>query len=164
MPRATLKCFECKESFRREELINYTPLNAQIAHNYCRKCLEDKQKRESFSNKVCSIFGIKSPGPRIWTERQRLIDKFGYTDDIIIDCLDYIYKVEKKKKLNESLCLVNPVTVDHMMTYKKRLENSNQQLIRAMAETKIVEHVVPVRENTKSQKKEWDPDDWLNVE
>jgi hypothetical protein len=51
-----------------------------------------------------------------------------------------------------------------MMTYKKRLENSNQQLIRAMAETKIVEHVVPVRENTKSQKKEWDPDDWLNIE
>ena len=164
MAKATLKCFECKQDFRREELINYTPLNSKIAHNYCRKCLEEKQQRENFSNKVCTIFGIKAPGPRIWTERKRLMDTFGYTDEIIIDCLDYIYNVENKKKLSESLYLVNPVSVDHMMTYKKRIENNNQQLVKAMANTKPVEIFVSARRNTKKIKENWDPDEWLDKE
>ena len=160
----TLTCFGCKEKFPRKELVGYAGLNAKNLHNYCPKCLEEKQARERFSTQVCKIFGLKSPGPRIWTERKRLMDTFGYTDDIIIDCLEYIYKVEKKKKLVESLCLVNPVTVDHMRTYKKRIENSNQQIVRAITTTKMIEHIVPIKENTTKIKKEWNPDDWLDCD
>jgi len=160
----TLMCYGCREKFLKEELVAYAGTNAKITHNYCKNCLAEKQARERFSIQVCQIFGLKSPGPRIWTERKRLIDTFGYTDDIIIDCLEYIYKVEKKKKLVESLCLVNPVTVEHMRTYKKRIENSNQQIVRAIATTKMIEHIVPVKENTKTIKKEWNPDDWLDCD
>lgn len=159
-----LTCFGCKEKFPKEELVAYTGINANTAYNYCPKCLAEKQARERFSIQVCKIFGLKSPGPRIWAERKRLIETFGYTDDIIIDCLEYIYKVEKKKKLAESLCLVNPVTVDHMRTYKKRIENSNQQIVQAIAATKMIEYVVPIKENTSTVKKEWNPDDWLNYD
>ena len=60
-------------------------------------CYEDNIEREKFSNKVCEIFGIKSPGPVIWTQRKKLRDTYGYTDSAIIDCLEYIYNVLKLK-------------------------------------------------------------------
>lgn len=130
-------------------------------HSYCPKCFKEKQARERFSNKVCSIFGLKSPGPRIWKERERLQNTYGYTDDIIIDCLDYIYCVEKKKKSVESLCLVTPYMVEKMLQYKKMQENKASGIIRAM-QTKTKEYIVPIKENTSTKKENWNPDDWLD--
>lgn len=130
-------------------------------HSYCPKCFKEKQARERFSNKVCSIFGLKSPGPRIWKERERLQNTYGYTDDIIIDCLDYIYYVEKKKKLAESLCLVTPYAVEKMLRYKKTQENKASNIIRAVR-TETNEYVVPIKENTTKKKESWNPDDWLD--
>ena len=153
--KLTLKCFGCKQEFRREELINYTPLNSQTSHNYCKKCLEKKQQRENFSNKVCSIFGIKVPGPRIWAERKRLIDKFGYTDNTIIECLDYLYNIKKLKVLSESLTLVNPANVDAMQRYKRQQAAKAGQLTAAAA-VKIVEHKVALRQEEKEPEKNLD--------
>lgn len=161
MARQILKCFECKQNFRREELINYTPLNSNTAHNYCSKCLKEKQAREQFSNKICSIFGLKNPGPRIWTERKRLQEKYGYTDNIIIECLDYIYNVEHAKKLTESLCLVTPVTVEKMKRYKRNEEYNSQKIINAMQIT-MQSHIVPIKENEQYNDDTINLEEWLN--
>lgn len=91
--RLTKLCHGCKQSFRKSELIDYASPGAKTMYSYCSKCLEEKHSRENFSNKVCSIFGIKTPGPLIWTQRKRLQDTYGYTDDIIVECLDYLYNV-----------------------------------------------------------------------
>ena len=158
--RATKQCHVCKQTFRREELVDYAGLNAKTAYSYCPKCLAEKQSKEKFSIKVCQIFGLKAPGPRIWTERKRLQDNYGYTDDVIIDCLEYIYNVEKTKKLAESLCLVNPISVNKMKHWK----NSEQQkacAVIAASQTQIQEHIVPIKENTTSNKTNWNPDEWL---
>jgi hypothetical protein len=163
MGRTTKQCFECKEQFRIEELVDYAGPRAKVMHSYCPNCLKEKQSRDKFSDKVCTIFGLKSPGPRIWTERKRIIQNYGYTDDIIIDCLDYIYNVEKKKKLAESLCLVKPPIVDKMMRYKRSKENESIQLAKAM-EVETTEYVVPIKENNKVNKIINDPDAWLEDE
>ena len=160
MAERTLKCYGCKESFPKSQLINYASIHAKNAQNYCPKCLKEKQDREFFAEKVCKIFGLKSPGPRIWTERKRLIDNYGYTDSIIIDCLDYIYNIEKKKKLSESLFLVNPVMVDKMVQYKKSQNNEAMRLAAAM-QTKTKEYVAPVQKQKQIKKIEYDPDEWL---
>ena len=117
--RAVKQCFVCKEKFRREELIDYAAIGTKTMHSYCPKCFKEKKNKERFSDKVCSIFGLNSPGARIWTERERLQKTYGYTDDIIIDCLDYIYNVEKQRKTVKSLCLIIPPMVDKMLQYKK---------------------------------------------
>lgn len=161
MEEKTLKCFECKKDFLKENLISYLPLRAKIPHNYCPKCLEEKKTREQFAEKVCAIFGLKAPGPRIWTERKRLINNYGYTDAIIIDCLDYIYKIEHKKKLAESLCLINPEMVDKMLQFKKKQQVNSEKIIAAMqAETKEI--VVPINENNTKKSNRWNPDEWLD--
>lgn len=161
--KLTKKCYGCKQDFRREELIDYASPTAKTMQSYCPSCLAEKQAREKFSNKVCMIFGIKSPGPRIWTERKRLIETYGYTDDIIIDCLEYIYTVEKKKKFAESLCLINPPTVEKMKKWKASEEYKARDLARA-TKMQVREFVVPIKENTKTNKEILNADDFLEEE
>ena len=150
--KLTKKCYNCKESFRTTELIGYTGPRAKNPQFYCPKCLVERQARDEFSDKVCEIFGIKVPGPRIWTERKRLMETYGYTDNIIIDCLDYIYNIKKYNKLAESLCLIKPPLVNEMMNYKRQQENEGSKIARA-ATTKIETINVNARENNKIRKK-----------
>lgn len=161
--RKVKQCFGCKQQFRVEELVDYAPLTAKITHSYCRACLKEKQDRDNFSNKVCQIFGIKTPGPRIWTERKRLIEKYGYTDNIIINCLEYIYNVLKKKKVSESLYAITPNIVSDMINWKNGQMYIAEDIVKA-AETKFVTHLVKIKENTTSNKTNWDSDDWLNID
>ena len=163
MIKTVKKCHTCHGDFRASELIYYCTLTAKTGYYYCPKCLEEKKAREAFSNAVCMIFGLKAPGPRIWTERKRLQDKYGYTDQIIIDCLEYIYKVEHTKKLAESLCLVGPVTVDKMMQYKKNEQNKANSLVNATTNNKMTEYIVPIAENKTNKRKQiLNPEDFLD--
>ncbi len=158
----TKQCFSCKQIFLKTELIDYASKNAKTAHSYCKECYHEKILRENFSDKICQIFGLKKPGPRIWTERKRLIDKYGYTDNIIIDCLDYIYTVEKKKKLADSLCLVTPVMVDRMLAWKNRQMYKANQMMSAMTQTKMNDYIVPIKENNEKKENILNADDFLD--
>lgn len=158
--RKALKCKSCGEQFLRTEMVQYCSPKANNPLWYCKKCLAEKQAREKFSDQVCKIFGLKAPGPRIWTERKRIIETYGYTDQILIDCLDYIYNVEHKRKLAESLCLVKPPMVDKMMQYKRQLTEVGDSLVQA-AQTEMKEYVVPMRQTKTASKRILNPDDFL---
>lgn len=152
-------CFACKKPFRVEELVAYSSSKGTILHNYCPTCLKEKQARDNFSDTVCRIFGLKAPGPQIWTERKRLRDKYGYTDDVIVQCLDYLYTVLKKKKLAESLCLVTPITVNEALKYR----DANARKITNGMTMETKEYFVPIQENQDERKKDdFDLDDWLD--
>lgn len=158
--RKTLKCHECKEEFRREEMVQYSSPNSNTAYWYCVNCLQEKKNRDAFSTKVCDIFGLKTPGPRIWSERKRLRDNYGYTDQTIVDCLDYIYNVESKKKLSESLYLVSPPMVDKMLKYKRMRESQGDSFVNAI-KTQMVENLVLINEESTKKRAQLNPDDWL---
>ena len=159
--RLTKQCYECKQQFRYAELIDYASPGSVTMHSYCAKCLKEKQSRDEFSKTVCSIFGLKVPGPRIWTERKRLYEKYGYTDETLIECLKYLYNVENKKKLAESLCLITPITVERMKKWQRRQQAMAAQLA-AAATTETVENIVEIRENNNTDTIEYNPDDWLD--
>lgn len=156
----TRKCAGCKQEFRKDELIMYATLSGKTSYWFCKDCYEEKVSREKFSNKVCEIFGIKNPGPRIWTERKRLRNTYGYTDDAIVDCLDYIYNVQKKDKLSESLVLVNPKSMANMKSWRAMKQAQAGSIAAAMTNTNTREFIVPIRENT-SKKEEINLDDAL---
>lgn len=154
-------CHVCKETFRTEEMVHYATLRSKTAYWYCPNCYNEKREKEQFSEKVCQIFGIKSPGPRIWTERKRLKDTYGYTDSILVDSLDYIYNIQKKKKLAESLCLITPSLVNKMMEYKRKTQDIANKINNAI-QMESIEYIVPIQENVKKNSNKWDPDEWLN--
>ena len=150
--RLTRKCFECKQDIRKEEMVEYFTASGKTSHWYCRTCLAEKQARERFANKVCELFGIQAPGPIIWTQRKRLRDTYGYTDDMIIDCLDYIYNVLKMKKLSESLVLVNPRNMIGMKAWRADKQALAGSIAAAIANTKMHEYIVPIEEKRKKKK------------
>lgn len=156
----TRKCHGCKQDIRKDEMIQYSTVSGKTSYWFCKNCYEEKIGREKFQNKVCQIFGIVSPGPLIWSQRKRLRDTYGYTDDAIIDCLEYIYNVEHMKKLKESLGLVNPRSMENMRKWRANKNAQAGSLIAAMANMEVVEHKVLARENI-SKRKEINLDDAL---
>ena len=156
----TRKCSGCKQSFRKDELIQYASASGKTLLWYCHNCYDEKLAREKFQNKICQIFGLKSPGPIIWTQRKNLQNKYGYTDDTIIDCLDYVYNVKHMKKLSESLALVNPHNIHEMKAWQASQRAKAGSLAAAIANTEMKEYIPPVREST-VKKKEINLDDAL---
>ena len=155
-------CHLCKEKFKREDLIDYARAGAMTAYSYCPKCLAIVQQKEWFEREICKIFSIKAPGPQINTERKRLIDKYGYTDQTIIDCLHYVYDVKKIKQEKVTLYFVTPTMIDEMMRYKRTLAAEGRNLAQAIQKASFKEYVVPVREATPRQKELLNPDDYFD--
>ena len=158
--KLTRKCHGCGQNIHKDEMIQYSSLSGKTSYWYCKPCYEEKMARERFQLKVCQIFGIKSPGPRIWTERKRLMEAYGYTDDAIVDCLDYIYNVEPMNKLAESLALVNPRSMTNMKSWRAFRKAQASGIAASIANTEMREYIAPVREN-KTKKKEINLDDAL---
>ena len=156
----TRKCHGCKQDIRKEEMIQYTSLSGKSSYWFCKTCYEEKMARERFQTKVCQIFGIKSPGPVIWTQRKKLRDTYGYTDDAIVDCLEYIYNVQKKKILSESLVLVSPKSMAQMKAWRADQKARASGIAAAVAHTEMKEYIVPIKEN-KKRREEINLDDAL---
>lgn len=156
----TRKCYGCKQDIRKDEMLQYSTLSGKTTYWFCKDCYAEKLAREKFQTKVCEIFGIKSPGPLIWTQRKRLQDTYGYTDDAIIDCLEYIYNVEHMNKLKESLGLVNPRSMQNMKVWRANKKAQGGNIAAAIANMETHEYIVPIRDK-KNVKKEINLDDAL---
>ena len=83
----TRKCAGCKQDIHKNEMIQYSSLSGKTTLWYCKSCYEEKLARERFSNKVCEIFGIKSPGPVIWAQRKKIREKYGERFMLMAKCL-----------------------------------------------------------------------------
>ena len=160
--KPTLVCSKCHDTFRREEMVKYASINCKTALWYCPKCLQEKQENEWFINEICRIFGVKSPGGRIYKERLELKEKYGYTDKTIIECLEYVYNVEKLKKDSVSLYFVKPDMIEKMMKYKRSLAAEGNSFAQAMKEATYTEYVVPIREATERKNEFLNPDDYFD--
>lgn len=151
--QVTRKCQGCKQDIHKSEMIQYFTPSGKTSYWYCKTCYEEKIAREKFQTKVCEIFGIKSPGPLIWTQRKRLRDTYGYTDDAIVDCLEYIYNVEHMNKLKESLGLVNPRSMNNMKAWRADKKARASSLVAAVASMETHEYIVPINEKKKKKEK-----------
>ena len=157
----TKKCWKCKDEFRKDELVDYCAPGYKTFHSYCRKCLKEQQDFDALKLKIVSIFGNDQKlWPRIMRDRKRIITKYGYTDNTIMDCLDYLYNVLKMKVLSKSLCLVTPANVEKMKKYKRQQSAAAGQVI-AAASAQIIEHQISVKENKEEPKEDFNLDEWL---
>jgi len=154
------RCWKCHDNFRKDELIDYCAPGYKTYHSYCKKCLKEQQDFDALKLKIVSIFGNDQKlWPRIMRDRKRIIIKYGYTDNTISDCLDYLYNVLKLKVLSKSLCLVTPTNVEKMKQYKRQQSAAAGQLAAAAA-IEIIEKPVSIRENIDEEQEE-NLDEWF---
>ena len=131
MPKSH-KCKGCKKVFPDERMTAF----ANSPDLYCPYCYKEKAERLIFQNFVQMLFGLKSPGPRMWAERKRIRAKWGFTDEDIVRTLDYVYNVRGHKKVSESIYMVNPLMVDEARAYYKDVGYKNFALARAAEQMK----------------------------
>lgn len=154
------RCWKCHDNFRKDELIDYCAPGYKTYHSYCKKCLKEQQDFDALKLKIVSIFGNDQKlWPRIMKDRKRIIMQYGYTDNTISDCLDYLYNVLKLKVLSKSLCLVTPTNVEKMKQYKRQQSTAAGQLAAAAA-IEIVEKPVSIQENIDEEQEE-NLDEWF---
>lgn len=144
--KETLTCYECSrlklpvKVFPRGEIVNFN------GRNYCPQHYKEAVERQKFNNYVCELFGIKSPGPKIFNQRKRLNEQ-GFTDATICHTLDYLFNIKKMSKAYESLGLINQRTVDEAYEYHLSQKGKTVEL----KENKIVEHTVSVKKTERKK-------------
>ena len=157
-----LTCSECSKQkkenklYPRDEIINYK------GQNYCPKCYAEKLEKEKFSEFICNLFGLKAPGPVIYSQRKRLKEKYYYTDETIMKTLRYIYDIKKCNKLVESLGLVTPENVEAARKYfdkeEKKYDDFKTTIIKKKKATKVI---VPMKKKPQKEKVNYlDNVDW----
>ena len=140
--RELLTCAECSKQKReikkhpRKEIINFN------GRNLCPNCYKQAKENEEFKIFICELFGVKSPGPKIYSQRKRLKEQYGFSDTTIMRTLEYIFRVKKMNKAFESLGLVTPAMVEEAHQYYL----SQKGKVVELREVKTVEHIVPIKE------------------
>lgn len=160
MAATSYVCYKCKERFPASEMIGYKE------HRFCSECYNKVRDNEIFSNFICELFGLISPGPRIWAEKVRL-EKKGCTTQTMMKTLDYVYNVEqqpKPAKMHESIYLVNPENIAKAKEwYQKKEEQAKVAQEAAKIKKEKIYHV-PIKENTSNNSKLIDIDAMLQEE
>lgn len=85
------KCFECKWNVSVDDAIYE---NKHYYHPACYALVLDKK---NFVEYVCKLFGLKAPGPVIYSQRKNFMEKYKYTDAGMVKTLKFLYEVQKNK-------------------------------------------------------------------
>lgn len=145
-------CSVCKERAKKETMIEYK------SKKYCLHCYEEKTERERFINYICRLYGIKSPGPLIYSQRKRLRETYGYTDDVLIKTLYYMFEVKNMNKSYESLGLINPANVNEALEYYKNQNIKQSSILQKIEQShdniKIIN--IPLKEKKEKEQEDID--------
>ena len=151
-------CSKCKTKYPKESMILYKN------QKFCQECYKKKLKDEEFFNFICLLFGLKSPGPKIYSQRKKLRENYGYTDETIMKTLSYLFEVKHCNKAFESLGLINPKNVEEAISYYKKEEYKNKKILDALKQTKEelqIFNVPLLKENNNKLKNKIDLDNLL---
>lgn len=97
---------------------------------YHPNCLDLQLKREELLNYICMLYGLKKPGPVVFTQLKRFTQNLGYTYDGILKALKYHYEIQHgdKEKANEAIGIV-PYIYDESMNYWNFIHTKQKQII-----------------------------------
>ena len=103
---------------------------------YHPNCLDEQEKRKELLNYICMLFGLKSPGPVVFSQLKRYTQGLGYTYDGILKTLKYFYEVKNgdKEKANEGIGIVGFI-YDEAQNYWNFIKTKQNQIIKEIEPT-----------------------------
>ena len=166
--KPTLKCYKCGEQVPRGDLVEYVTKRSKNPHRYCPTCLKTILDAENFCDKITEFYKDNISWPTINKRKRLLYETYGYTDQTIIDCLEYAYKVKGYVVLEKVLGIIKPPLVEEMLQYKKVQDFKENQIVNAIIDNTNKTQNLPqikIRENMRPKKKStWDDDNFLFME
>lgn len=111
-----VKCHFCGEKVDKKIAARHNDKNFHPA------CLETYLQKKDCCDYICSIFNIKTPGPKIYNQLAVFTTQNKYTYNNIKKTLQYWYEIKKgsRKKANEGIGIV-PYMYEEAMQYYKDL-------------------------------------------
>lgn len=152
-------CYRCKEKLERTEA-------AKEKDKYFHpECLVLHQEAADLYSYICFLFGLKTPGPRIYTQIKTYIEKNNYTYNGIKLALKYFFEVKHNNTSIETIGIV-PYVYDEAQEYFKNTEHRQADIAKIIGE-KIEETpiIIDVKStpNRKTKKRliDMDMDDFI---
>lgn len=145
----SLTCVNCHQKFSRKEIVNFN------GKNLCFECHKEASEKNAFDIFICQLFGLKKPGPKIYSQRKNLLER-GYSLNAIRQTLDYLFNIKglSKKEATIGILLTNPEYFDEAKEYyRKENQNIENWSIAAQEQAAAKRFIVPIRESVKEQKK-----------
>lgn len=122
---AEVKCYFCENKVDKKVAIKADK------KNFHPQCYQNYLDKKDCCDYICSIFNLKAPGPRIYSQLSTFILQKNYSYKNIKLTLKYWYEVKKqpREKAGEGIGIV-PYIYDEAVNYFKELENKqkNQSL------------------------------------
>ena len=123
------KCFECKMNILSDDAVGVD------AHYYHPKCYAAVLDRKNLMAYICQLFGLKAPGPVIYSQRKTFTEKYKYTDAGMLKTLKYLYEVQKTKidGAKERIGLI-PYAYNEAQEYFAKEERAKKEIAQKMAD------------------------------
>ena len=122
---AEVKCYFCENKVDKKVAIKADK------KNFHPQCYQSYLDKKDCCDYICSIFNLKAPGPRIYSQLSTFVSQKNYSYKNIKLTLKYWYEVKKqsREKAGEGIGIV-PYIYDEAVNYFKELENKqkNQSL------------------------------------
>ena len=144
-----VKCAGCGLQVDKNEAIRYKD------KNFHKKCYEIQKDKDEIFKYVCELFGLKKPGPVIYSQLKRFMEKYPhYTYKGILNSLVYFYDVKhnSKEKANNAISIV-PYIYQDAYNYYYSLFLAQQATQDKTLITKVKEIIIkpPKMRGTKQQ-------------
>lgn len=137
MGERKVKCFNCKEKFYKDQLIELTK-----SKRVCSTC-DETIKKEANSYKelikyICNGFGLQAPTGRQLKTISKL-KNLGYTYDSIQWIIYYVTNIEKKQLKDTNLDFI-PYYAEQAKLHFSQLENAKKSSTKDIGATTVVEN------------------------
>lgn len=138
---AEVKCYFCENKVDKKVAIKADK------KNFHPQCYQNYLDKKDCCDYICSIFNLKAPGPRIYSQLSTFISQKNYSYKNIKLALKYWYEVKKqsREKAGEGIGIV-PYIYDEAVNYFKELENKQKnqslEIQKYIEKEKNKEHII----------------------
>lgn len=138
---AEVKCYFCENKVDKKVAIKADK------KNFHPQCYQSYLDKKDCCDYICSIFNLKAPGPRIYSQLSTFISQKNYSYKNIKLTLKYWYEVKKqsREKAGEGIGIV-PYIYDEAVNYFKELENKQKnqslEIQKYIEKEKNKEHII----------------------
>lgn len=148
-----VKCQECGLMVEKIEAIHYEN------KNYHKDCVEIKKERQALYKQICSIFYLKTPGPRMYTQIKNFLLE-GYTYKGMMNALEYFYVIKKNStdKSNGGLGII-PYVYKEAEEYYSRLNYKKEKIASGAKNFSDEKRVIILKDNNEAKKEVYDLND-----
>lgn len=138
---AEVKCYFCENKVDKKVAIKADK------KNFHPQCYQSYLDKKDCCDYICSIFNLKAPGPRIYSQLSTFVSQKNYSYKNIKLTLKYWYEVKKqsREKAGEGIGIV-PYIYDEAVNYFKELENKQKnqslEIQKYIEKEKTREHII----------------------